>query len=710
MQNLDLFSSQFQFSVGKSIFKLIQQEEEGVQILELQEQKQIISLNNKSLQKQEESELFQEQFDEAQNQNQQINVPNIDFRNKQSLDQLKSCSIQQFFQQDLSEREKEDNLNAYTEQVLKQESQQKSQSQNQKLQQQSILVQFSQPLSNRKLVTDQLEGYQANYAQKDNVLDQNNLKISPINQLLKLNESQQKNLFKLKKQLSEKLSEKVSSVLFKFKLFCKQKYLQQNGLSQLEKNSLNEQLSKDLNIFEFYKDILFLKKAIFILLSNEQLAALRIVGCNSNFLEYQKSQPESYFQQNPKNKNYFQEQYAISQSENLQFEKLAQFVQRCKSDQNISENIRQLMGNCHQNSIIPSICQHDQIKKENYSQFSSFRKQISLVINNSKGNTQSLIEELSQKMIQYQQITHYYISFEQFNIRFYLCLIQFNIKYRSEDFINHIGNLNNAFYQSNQIIELSLNFQYLIFYDFNFINISNLKRRLSIQNNGLQKIGQCLSHCQKLKKLELCLGSNQFTYEGIQTLCKTITKLKLLERVFLELYINQLESDSVVDIGEVVAELPCLISLKLDFSFNNVQFDGIQKFINSINKSEQLQCLDLTLDVNNILDIGSLALKQIEQKIQLTQLSLSLCSNNISNIDQLIDSISQLYNLYYLAIDLSYNPIGALVDQLEIVKKLNNLKKLLVFKFKMRVTSNHRFAKKFVKTNFKKLVVKQFNS
>ncbi|KAL4438815.1 hypothetical protein ABPG74_013488 [Tetrahymena malaccensis] len=489
----------------------------------------------------EESELFQEQFDEAQNQNQQINVPNIDFRNKQSLDQLKSCSIQQFFQQDLSEREKEDNLNAYTEQVLKQESQQKSQSQNQKLQQQSILVQFSQPLSNRKLVTDQLEGYQANYAQKDN-------------------------------------------------------------------------------------------------------------------------------------------------------------------------NIRQLMGNCHQNSIIPSICQHDQIKKENYSQFSSFRKQISLVINNSKGNTQSLIEELSQKMIQYQQITHYYISFEQFNIRFYLCLIQFNIKYRSEDFINHIGNLNNAFYQSNQIIELSLNFQYLIFYDFNFINISNLKRRLSIQNNGLQKIGQCLSHCQKLKKLELCLGSNQFTYEGIQTLCKTITKLKLLERVFLELYINQLESDSVVDIGEVVAELPCLISLKLDFSFNNVQFDGIQKFINSINKSEQLQCLDLTLDVNNILDIGSLALKQIEQKIQLTQLSLSLCSNNISNIDQLIDSISQLYNLYYLAIDLSYNPIGALVDQLEIVKKLNNLKKLLVFKFKMRVTSNHRFAKKFVKTNFKKLVVKQFNS
>ncbi|KAL4471099.1 hypothetical protein ABPG72_006480 [Tetrahymena utriculariae] len=385
------------------------------------------------------------------------------------------------------------------------------------------------------------------------------------------------------------------------------------------------------------------------------------------------------------------------------------------------------MGNCHQNSIIPGIFQHDQIKIENYSQFSSFRKQISLVINNSKGNIKSLIQELSQKMIQYQQITHYYISFE------------------SEDFINHIGNLDNAFKQSNQLIELSLNFQ-----------------RLSIQNNGLKKIGQCLQHCQKLKRLELCLGSNQFTYEGIQSLCKTITKLKLLQRVFLELYVNQLESDSIIDLGEVVAQMPCLISLKLDFSqlhkfiyqsnqfkknsFNNVQFDGIQQFVNSVNKSEQIQYLDLTLEqnslknifslnnffknsVNNILDIGSLAFKQIEQKIQLTQLSLSLwqisfnksqqlslnsikhfSSNNISNVDQLIDSICQLYNLYYLVIDLSYNPIGALVDQLEIAKKFNNLKKLLVFKFKMRVTANHRIAKKYVKINFKKLITMQFNS
>ncbi|EWS73546.1 kinase domain protein, putative (macronuclear) [Tetrahymena thermophila SB210] len=334
-----------------------------------------------------------------------------------------------------------------------------------------------------------------------------------------------------------------------------------------------------------------------------------------------------------------------------------------------------LMGNCHQNSIIPSICQHDQIKHEYYSQFTSYRKQISLVINKSKGSTQSLIEELSQKMIQYQQITHYYISFE------------------SEDFIYHLENLNNAFNQSNQIIELSLNFQ-----------------RLSIKNNGLQKIGQCLSHCQKVKRLELCLGSNQFTYQGIQLLCNNITKLKLLERIFLELYINQLESDSVVDIGDAVAELPCLFSLKLDFSFNNVQFDGIQKFVNSINKSDKLQYLDLTLDVNNILDIGSLAFKQIEQKTQLTQLSLSLCSNNITNVDQLIDSISQLFNLYNLVIDLSYNPVSSSVDQLEIVKKLNNLKKLLIFKFKMRITANHRFAKKYIQSNFKKLVIMQFNS
>ncbi|KAL4470912.1 hypothetical protein ABPG72_005946 [Tetrahymena utriculariae] len=122
----------------------------------------------------------------------------------------------------------------------------------------------------------------------------------------------------------------VSKFSIKKRLFSKKKHFEKKGLNQTAVQSINSQVANTLDFISFYKDILLLKKAIMVLLSKEQLAALELVGCTDMFLEggnidkiYHKG-------------NHFEQQLTISQSEQLKCKYIEDFINQCQQSQNLS--------------------------------------------------------------------------------------------------------------------------------------------------------------------------------------------------------------------------------------------------------------------------------------------------------------------------------------------------------------------------------------
>ncbi|EAR91291.2 AMP-binding enzyme family protein (macronuclear) [Tetrahymena thermophila SB210] len=310
-------------------------------------------ISNKSKFQNDQSDIFQNQLEE--NQNRQIIFPNLEFKSKQVLDQIKSQNGHNYENKEqlntgqlLTNRQMEEQCqeqitlqNTSLEKKIIKELDQNNQNLSYKIKSSFIQEQFAQAQSNYKLIKPQTEEIQV----KNQIYSSfsgkkaNGLKNISLNQ----NDKQLKNLSQLKASLSSKVSEKISSILFKLKFFNKKEYDSSKGLDKLQKRAIEKQLSKDLNIFEFYKDIIFLKKAVMILFTSEQLATLRIIGCSSNFLDESKHQQT--IMDTIKNKsNYFQEQYKILQSENLQFEKIAQFIQKSKKNEPLTEIDKRLLS------------------------------------------------------------------------------------------------------------------------------------------------------------------------------------------------------------------------------------------------------------------------------------------------------------------------------------------------------------------------------
>ncbi|EWS75811.1 transmembrane protein, putative (macronuclear) [Tetrahymena thermophila SB210] len=117
---------------------------------------------------------------------------------------------------------------------------------------------------------------------------------------------------------------------------------------------IEQQVNKSLDIFQLYKDIIFLKKAVMILLTKDQLAALQLVGCSPAFL-INTSDPNitsNQCRQNQKKKNHFQKQFAISQSEDLQNKYIKKFISRCSNETNINETDYRILTSFIKNESI----------------------------------------------------------------------------------------------------------------------------------------------------------------------------------------------------------------------------------------------------------------------------------------------------------------------------------------------------------------------
>ncbi|EAR95078.2 AMP-binding enzyme family protein (macronuclear) [Tetrahymena thermophila SB210] len=65
----------------------------------------------------------------------------------------------------------------------------------------------------------------------------------------------------------------------------KKSYLLSLGIEDKSMKKIYGQMHKHLDIYQIYKDLILLKKAMMIILDQEQLAALQLVGCSTEFLE-----------------------------------------------------------------------------------------------------------------------------------------------------------------------------------------------------------------------------------------------------------------------------------------------------------------------------------------------------------------------------------------------------------------------------------------
>ncbi|EAR95480.2 transmembrane protein, putative (macronuclear) [Tetrahymena thermophila SB210] len=216
----------------------------------------------------------------------------------------------------------------------------------------------------------------------DQNLDQNNPQGISQFCVLKLEntESCADNLYALQnKNFGSKLKEVI------FKIWNKP---QKKGTEEWKKteNLLKKQVEKNLDILQIYKDLIILKKAIMLLLSKEQYAALLLTGCSINQKDlsnpqnmtdqtfknlndiYTQTIPQEYTANQIKGKSYQQimyesqhnkmmenykgqqifghldEQFQIYESEKWQLKYLKQFIMKCKDSQNLSELDKRILS------------------------------------------------------------------------------------------------------------------------------------------------------------------------------------------------------------------------------------------------------------------------------------------------------------------------------------------------------------------------------
>ncbi|EAR88539.2 AMP-binding enzyme family protein (macronuclear) [Tetrahymena thermophila SB210] len=130
----------------------------------------------------------------------------------------------------------------------------------------------------------------------------------------------------------KKISDKIKTIVFGAKLCNKENFLKSQGLNKQSFKIIKSQIDKDLDILELYQDIIFLKKAIMILFTTDQLAAIRLIGCSSSFLDSQLLDFETQ-----KDISHYEKQFAISLSDELQYKYVNKFLKRCQESESIDQ-------------------------------------------------------------------------------------------------------------------------------------------------------------------------------------------------------------------------------------------------------------------------------------------------------------------------------------------------------------------------------------
>ncbi|EAR96556.2 AMP-binding enzyme family protein (macronuclear) [Tetrahymena thermophila SB210] len=144
---------------------------------------------------------------------------------------------------------------------------------------------------------------------------------------------------KLSIMKNSEIKKVIQSTIFKFQFFKSQEFLQSKGVEKKQMDKMRQEVQQNLNINELYKDVIFLKKAMSMLLSLDQMASIQLVGLTDNFmnLDLQNKNQKISYDQEKKKLNHFERQYSILQSEKLQTYYIERFLIKCQENCDLSE-------------------------------------------------------------------------------------------------------------------------------------------------------------------------------------------------------------------------------------------------------------------------------------------------------------------------------------------------------------------------------------
>ncbi|EAR82813.2 AMP-binding enzyme family protein, putative (macronuclear) [Tetrahymena thermophila SB210] len=149
------------------------------------------------------------------------------------------------------------------------------------------------------------------------------------------------------------IKHKVQNLLFKTRLFSRNKFLESQGLNKQMVEKIEKEVLSSQDFYKVYKDILFLKKAIMILFSKDQLAALKLVGYSHEFLGFNLDREINQTLLNDRfQKSYLEQQFVIQQYEELQSQQVNLFLQRYQKQQNLSQIDKRIYSSMCINQIV----------------------------------------------------------------------------------------------------------------------------------------------------------------------------------------------------------------------------------------------------------------------------------------------------------------------------------------------------------------------
>ncbi|EAS04402.2 AMP-binding enzyme family protein (macronuclear) [Tetrahymena thermophila SB210] len=129
----------------------------------------------------------------------------------------------------------------------------------------------------------------------------------------------------------ESASKIIKDKLYKFKLCKKDAYLKSLGLEKQDLQFIDQQVDNITDYSKIVEELMFLKKAVMVILSKDQLASLQLVGCSRNFINHLQNKTNQDIKM-----SYFEEQLAISLQIEQQSQLIKQFIKKCQTQNNMS--------------------------------------------------------------------------------------------------------------------------------------------------------------------------------------------------------------------------------------------------------------------------------------------------------------------------------------------------------------------------------------
>ncbi|KAL4484526.1 hypothetical protein ABPG74_019703 [Tetrahymena malaccensis] len=290
-------------------------------------------------------------------------------------------------------------------------------------------LQFSQPIdfkdqeATSKKTSEESQNISAQSGLLKKQTQEKNENKSQISRSLNFKKMQDRIKNKMKSFMNNSILNGIRQKIFKIKIYNKQEYLKSQGLDAEDQRVIDRCINENLDILQIYRDLILLKKAVMIILSNEQLAMLQLVGLSSNFCKQRIKYDKNLLVQGQEEDklaelSYFDEQISILKDNEKQEKYINSFFERLKIKHDLTENQIQVIEEVNdekklskEDIIIPSFLTKSIKSVDNQEQFFQNQEIVTTYNENqldfileeqfSKNNEETNISTPTQKQVTY---------------------------------------------------------------------------------------------------------------------------------------------------------------------------------------------------------------------------------------------------------------------------------------------------------------------